>query len=252
MGVAHGHPVDVRDRQGEAGPLQQGRPVIGVGEGRHARTHPGRHFRFRLQQGLAQFGQGRAAQDRADEQTIRLQRPPRLDQGSDQVIGPVQRQGRHHQVQRGVGQRQGFLVQHQARAGAARQHGLRQVRLDQQADLGGGVAVGQGLGEHPAAGAQVQGQGELPLDGLQPFDDVLGRPALEEVGGRIAARGPRQAAAVEGAVEEKRRGGHGARYRDDKRPTARDKAMPSCALDGPGAGRALWRSSLAFRGRARV
>ena len=47
-GVAHGHPVDVGHRQGEAGPLQQARGVVAVGEGRDARARAAQNLRFGL------------------------------------------------------------------------------------------------------------------------------------------------------------------------------------------------------------
>ena len=46
----------------------------------------------------------------ADEQAIRLQDAPDLDQRTWQVVHPVQRQRRNDQVERRVRERQGFFI----------------------------------------------------------------------------------------------------------------------------------------------
>ena len=57
MGVGDGDPVDVGDRQGEAGALQQARGVLHVGEGRDAGARAAQDLALGGHQRLAQLGQ---------------------------------------------------------------------------------------------------------------------------------------------------------------------------------------------------
>ena len=202
MVVAHGHPVDVGHRQGEAGALEEAGRVGGVGEGRDPRPRPAGQLQLGGGQGLAQLGQGRPAEQGADEEAIWLQRQPRLDKGADDVVGPVQGQAGDDKVQAGRGEGQALLVGLDAQPAATGQHGPRQVRLDQQAHPGRGVALRQGLGEGAVAGAEVDGAGEVAHDGLQAHHDVPCGAAFQEVGPGEARGGPVQPPAQEVAVED--------------------------------------------------
>ena len=75
MGVAHPDDVRIGHRQGEARPLQQPSDIAQIGEGRDARARAALDLRFGLGEGLAQLGQGRAAEQRADEQAVGLSAP---------------------------------------------------------------------------------------------------------------------------------------------------------------------------------
>ena len=55
--VAHGQPVAVDDRQGEAGTLQQRTQIAHIGEGRNARRNAAFDLAFGGGEGLAQFAQ---------------------------------------------------------------------------------------------------------------------------------------------------------------------------------------------------
>ena len=83
-------------------------------------------FGFGFEKHTAQFDQRIAAQDRREEQPVRLQRPPDLDQGARQIVDPVQRQCRSDQIERAIGKGQKFFIRHDRRdrrrcAGAAQQ-----------------------------------------------------------------------------------------------------------------------------------
>jgi hypothetical protein len=96
------------------------------------------------------------------------------------------------------------------RNATARQHPARQVGLDQQADLGAGVAFARALGKSAVSASEVDGDRKLPQDRLQPHHGVLGGAGLQEIGGGSRSRGAARSRrrAVQGAVEEQGGGGH--------------------------------------------
>ena len=70
IGVAHRDALDVRHRQGETRPLQQRAEIAHIGEGRDARADAAFDLRLGGGEGLAQLGQGRAAEHAGEEQAV--------------------------------------------------------------------------------------------------------------------------------------------------------------------------------------
>ena len=70
--VTHADAVDVGDRQRKAGPLQQSAELAQVGERRHPRRDAVLHLRLGLRERLAQLGQRVAAEQRGEQQAVRL------------------------------------------------------------------------------------------------------------------------------------------------------------------------------------
>ena len=133
MGVAHLDPVDVGHRQGEAGALQQAGGVHHVGEGRDPRPRAAERPRPRpaAAPGAARSGSRRPGSRRGTGRraSARGGSGPGRRAGRWSSAGPGSRPpGRGSRRER-----QPLLVGDQPRAGPARQHGLRQVGLDQQA-----------------------------------------------------------------------------------------------------------------------
>ena len=62
------------------------------------------------------------AQQGPDEQAVGLERLADLDQGADQIVGPVQGQGRDDKVQAFGGEGQAFLIGLNAQATPQSQH----------------------------------------------------------------------------------------------------------------------------------
>jgi hypothetical protein len=147
VAVAHRDPVEVGDGQGETGALEQARRVPAVGEGRHPQARAAADVGLRLEERLAQFGQGGPAQDGAHEQPVRLERATDLDKRARKVVGPVQGQERDDQVEAARRKGQPLFIHHQPFARATGQHGQRQVGLEQRAQLGAGV---RRSGQRPA------------------------------------------------------------------------------------------------------
>ena len=108
--VAHGHAIDVGDRQRKAGALQQRAEVAQIGERRDAR----RDAAFDLA-----FGRGKACRSSvsvsppssaARNSPSGFERAADLHQRARQVVDELQRQRRHDEIERGVAERQRLLV----------------------------------------------------------------------------------------------------------------------------------------------
>ncbi len=158
----------------------------------------------------------------------------------------MQRQGRDHQVEAGLAERQPLLVRLDPQALATLQHGGGKIGFDQQADLFLGRAGGQGPAEGAVARAEVDGEREAAHDGFQAHHRVFRGAGLQEAGGGKALGRAIQAAAMQGAVEEDGRGGHGPpRWR--RRGAVETASLGSCARPGPArpdpaaAGAGSWR-----------
>ena len=123
--VAHGQPVGIDHRQSEAGALQQRAQLAQIGERRDPRRDAAFDLAFGLREGFAQFGEAVAADQRRQQQAVRLQRAADLDQRAGQIIDELQRQRRHDQIERAVGERQGLLVGGDAQRRIARPGGRR-------------------------------------------------------------------------------------------------------------------------------
>src|SRR5271157_2056662 len=176
VGVAERDVLAVDDRQREAGPLQQPGTVPQLGErrdaGRHAAGDLGLGLGQRVPQRLQRAEHGNAG----EQQPVRPQRLPQLDQAAGQVVDPMQRHRRHRQVETPRREGQPFLIGNDrgAPAGDPCHDGADVDRNDLDA------ARAQQGGDG-AASAQIQGAGEPPLGHhvVQPFDQPLGTLAQQ-------------------------------------------------------------------------
>jgi ComF family protein len=197
--IAHDCPVGVHDRQGEAGALQQAADRAHVGEWRHPRRGAARDFALRDRQRLPEFGQRVAAGQRGDQQPVRPQRLPQLDQRARQVVDEMQRVQRDHEVEAlglepwvfGVGVwalvRRRRDPKGRARAGPGHQNicGVRR------------------------RGPDIGGVEKFPLDQAQAVFEFLAGAHKKEIGaGHRAARRALEAAGDEVAIEKAGRGAH--------------------------------------------
>ena len=167
--VAHRHPVAVDHRQRKSGALQQRAKVANIGEGRNPRRDSAFDLAFRFGEGFAQYAQTVAADHRRQQQTVRLQCALDLDERAGQVIHKLQRQRRHDKIERGIGERQRFLVgSHRQRRSVGRD---RQRRCDQSRYF---PARGQHTAQRIVRRAEVDGALELPQHHRQPLAHFLG------------------------------------------------------------------------------
>ena len=104
--VAHGEPVDVDHRQRKAGALQQRAEFAHIGKRRNARRDAAFDLALGLREGLAQFGQRVAAEQRGEQQAVGLERAADLDERAGQIVDELQRQRRDDEIERAVGERQ--------------------------------------------------------------------------------------------------------------------------------------------------
>ena len=100
--VAHGQPVDIGDRQRKARALQQRAQLAQIGERRNPRRDAALDLGLGLREGLAQLGQRVAAEQRRQEQAVRLERAADLHQRARQVVDELQRQRRDDEIERAV------------------------------------------------------------------------------------------------------------------------------------------------------
>ena len=153
-------------------------------------------------QGQAQFVQGGAAQERSQKQAIGFEGAANLDEGPDQIIDPMQRQCRDDEVGGRVQERLGFLVEHDSRAAAPRQHLPGQVRFDQIPHLARTPAPPQSLGKQASSRAQLNRRRKVPVDACETFDNVVDGPAFQKFGVREARGRPREARSMQGPVKK--------------------------------------------------
>ena len=135
MCVGHGHRVDVGHGLLEPGPIHQCGSVAQIGKRRHSAARAAQNLCFGGHQGLTQLRQRHAAEKSPQKQASRLQGAPDLDQRADDIVSPVQTQGRDDQVNAAVREGQPLFVSHQSQAWASLEHRRRQVYFDQGVDL---------------------------------------------------------------------------------------------------------------------
>ena len=183
IGVEQPQFLHVRDRQREPGALQQRGAVAQIGERRHPRRGAAGQCRLGLGQRLAQFRQRAERRQARQQQPVRTQREAQLDQRARQVVDPVQRQARHHQIEAARRERQELLVRRHRRPAVQRRHRRRQVaahHLD---------AARAQQRRHHAAPADIQRLGEPPRRVVQPVEQPLGRVAQHVGDAAHRARG---------------------------------------------------------------
>ena len=189
---------------GSAKPVRCSRAPQGlhVGEGRDVRPRASFLPRFRLQERRAQLEQGLAAQHRREQQAVRLERLPDLDQRARQVVHPMKAERAHHEIERIRADRQPFLVGDKARrTRSARDHGRREVSLDQQ--IGRGLPAQHGP-ELPAMAAEIEDAGEAALHVVEPAHQPLAHLAHQEVAPPREAGGGAVAVGTHGHTVEDR------------------------------------------------
>ena len=67
-------------------------------------------FAFGRSEGLPQFGQRLAAEQRSEKQTIRLERAANLQKHAGQIVDELQCQGGHDEVDRAIAEWQRLLI----------------------------------------------------------------------------------------------------------------------------------------------
>jgi hypothetical protein len=97
--------------------LQQGAEIAHIGERRDAGREAARGLALGDGEGLPQFGEAAAAQQRSHEQPVRLERPPHLRQHTRQIVHRLERQRRGHKIEASGGERQSLLIRHQGGRG---------------------------------------------------------------------------------------------------------------------------------------
>ena len=109
--VAHGEPIDIGHRQRKSGALQQSAEFAQIGERRNARRERRLRSRFRRRR---RIGAARSASRRRASAAINkpsgFERAANLHQRAGQIVDELQRQRRHHEIERAVAKRQRLLV----------------------------------------------------------------------------------------------------------------------------------------------
>src|SRR5262245_23015169 len=199
-GVAHPDPVAVGDRQRKSRPLQQRAQLAYVGKGSDPRRDPLLDLGFGGGEGLPQLAQGVAADQRREQQAVRLERAADLDERPWQVVDELERERRHHEIERAVVERQRLLVGgdgKRPRAGEKAGAGQR-VGCDDAADLS---APGKRAAHGVSRGAEIDRTVEAAQHRRQAIGQVL-RHALDQERRGPERRRPRAARAQEVAVED--------------------------------------------------
>ena len=174
--IGQRHLLGVGDGQGEAGALQQAGRVAQFREGRDAggkgrRAAPSRP-RPAPPAGAA------ACRDRGATRGTTRPAPGAadLDQRAGQVVDPMERQARHHQVEAFGREGQEFLVRRHGQPAGARRHPRREVGRDDE-----GNAARPQPRRHHAPPAEVERAGEAARRVVQPVEQPVG--AILEDGG---------------------------------------------------------------------
>ena len=205
--VAHGDPVDVGHRQGEAGALQQAGGVEGVGERRDARAGAAAHLELgrRSAPGAARSGSrrrgsrrgtGRPASAPGGSGSARPTKSLAQCSASDETT--------RSRLAAANGSRSSSATH--ARRRPARQHRAGEGRSRPAAPTLAAASLRPApRAKAPSRAPRSTASGKLAHDRLQPLDEVLGRAALQEVAARsrAAARSRRRRC----RARSKRRGG---------------------------------------------
>src|SRR5262249_35978913 len=125
--------------------------------------------------GIAQFRQTFATDERSQQQAIRLQRAANLDQSAGQIVDKLQRQCRHNQIDRRAGKWQRLLVGRdtQERTGSVERVN---VRRNDRPDL---PACGKNRAHCIGRSAQIDRDVELTQDSRKTLSQ-FGRSAIEQ------------------------------------------------------------------------
>ena len=196
--VAHGQPVAIDHRQRKSGALQQRAELAHIGERRHAWRDAAFDLALGLREGFAQFGEAVAADQRRQQQTVRLERAADLDQRAGQVVDKLQRQRRDDQIERAIGERQGLFVGGDVQGAFARP-GHWRGRNDRR-DL---AALGKRAAHRVGGRAEIDGTLERAQHHREPLAQ-FGGDAVDQEGFRPERAGAPLARAQQLAVEDGR------------------------------------------------
>lgn len=191
--IAHAQPLHVGNRHGKAGPLEKSAHVAHIGERGDARARSTRNLRFAGRKRAPKLGKSRAAEKRADKQSLRRERAADLDEGTRQVVDRVQVQDAGDQIERSAGERKRFFVGDDANArnlrGGTRTQPVPGMRLENRMAR--------------CARAEIERQSEVPVQSGEPFRQRFGGFANEKiVAGDVF--GARAAGGVKTPVEDDR------------------------------------------------
>jgi hypothetical protein len=131
----------------------------------------------------AQTREAAGAGECAEEQPVRLQRPPDQRQRARQVVDAVERTGRDDEVEGGIGKGQPILIRlNAARRFGEAPSGIRRDDLD--------PPLAQEPAEMPSGAAEIERRSERPAYVVEPADQFVGGKPMEIIG---IARPPRRA-----------------------------------------------------------
>ena len=119
-----------------------------------------------------------AAEHRGEQQSVGLQGAADLQQRAGQVVDEMQREPRHDEVERLIGERQRLLVGLHARAVALRQQAGRGLHVDHHLDA---RHAAQPPSEQAVIGAEIERDGKPAVDRRQTLDEVVGDAGEQEV-----------------------------------------------------------------------
>ena len=147
---------------------------------------------------LAQLGERIAAGERRQQQAVGLERAADLDQRAGQIVDELQRQRRHHEIERRVAERQRLLVGDDGQAGTIGDAGARQrsaAMMVPTLPLAASTRRSASVGV-PRSSAQSNRRSTAASRSAQ----VLGHP-LEQERRRPERRGARAARAQQAVIE---------------------------------------------------
>ena len=197
--VADGHGLDIGDRQRETGTLQQGAGIADIGERGDAWAGAAKKLGFGSDQAFAKLGERAAAGHRAEKQPVGPQRTPDLDQRAWNVVGLMQRQQRHGEVDAFRVERD--VVETADQPGFAAEQGRVGFNTHDGCRLAAGQhSIARGTGQ----AKQRRGLVEPPPDSRQPFAEVFdGAVEQERCACRRSCRGAALAANQQFGVEDR-------------------------------------------------
>ena len=167
----------VGHRHGEPGALQQASGIAQVRERRDARAEPALDLALGGGKSLAQLPERAAAQHAGEEEPVRLQDAPDLDQRARQIVHPVQAHRAQHEIEGAGRKRQSFLVGDDGGTLRPPRKPQADVRAHQSAD---GTVRAQGCRDLVAVAAEIEGQRKGAAHIVEPLDDTAGDLPLEE------------------------------------------------------------------------
>ena len=191
--MAYGHRIDIGNRHGKSGALQQRTGVADIHEGQYAGMDAATHRSFRRDQAFAQFAKRPRPGCTSQEQAIGRKRQPVLDQQSRDVVGLVKMMQRNGKIVAAWLRREGFAVP---------------TRVD--GNLPDTAARAKPLRHLAGMGARAQTTLETTRRRVKPVFELVHGPVQQEVGSRLAhGAGTRKIGCGTACVEKWRCSAHG-------------------------------------------